>query len=425
MDEVHRWPPEELTCWTDWAGPVERSAVVPKGRNLAKWAVGVVAAFYGDEWFAAHAIRRSLPVMSLYDWPLSSPVALVRLIERAARIALLPVEVRGVLTEGLNGIRRSRDSNDFDHLDVVLEVVGLGLRDGWSVESEVPTQDGRLPDLRLTKGSMSYVIEVTTQGTDREFRAIDRQSDAVFARQTAVELRYKVECVTRESRLLNDEELGQFVLGMDEAACSVDEHGKPNELDLGFASVVVYPAGKRPEGPIHEGPMLARDLWPRFAQRLRQKAEATSRAGPSWIRIDESGGLLMLTSAVHWSLDQQLGALRKNVVVELNGYHHIGGVVISHGAEPDWIPQRRERGVTEPATGAVALERRLPGGRRRRTFVIPVHQRSGIVLPDHLVLQPVRWYDDEGRWLDWALKTVGQPSITKLVIGELARHLIT
>ncbi|MHB8438561.1 MAG: hypothetical protein ACYDD4_05285 [Acidimicrobiales bacterium] len=389
-----------------------------------RWAVDVVAGFYSDEWFAANASRRSLPVMSLYDWPLSSPVALVRLIERATRIALLPGDVQGVLSEGPNGIRRSKGTDDFDHLDVVLEVVGLGVRDGWSVESEVPTQDGRLPDLRLTKGSMSYIIEVTTQGTDREFRAIDRQGNAVYAQQRAVEFRYKVECVTRESRLLNEEELGQFVLAMAEAARSTAEHGKHRDVDLGFASVVVYPAGERPEGPVHEGPMLARNLWPRFATRLREKAKATSRAGLSWIRIDESGGLLMLTPAVHWSLDQQLGALRHNVTVELSGYHHIGGVVISHGAEPDWIPQRREQGIAEPATGAVALERRLPGGRRRRTFVIPVHQRSGLVLPDRLVLQPARWYDDERRWLDWALNTLGQPSITNLVTGERARQLI-
>ena len=122
---------------------------------------------------------------SLYDWPLSSPVALVRHIERAARIALLPEDVRIGLTEGPNGIRRSASPNEFDHLDAVLEVIGLAVRDRWRVESEVATTDGHLPDLRFSKGSISHVVEVTTQGLDRESRAIDRQSEAVFAQQLA------------------------------------------------------------------------------------------------------------------------------------------------------------------------------------------------------------------------------------------------
>lgn len=390
-----------------------------------EWSVGVVADFYGDEWFAKNARRRSLPVMSsLYDWPLSSPIALVRHIERAARIALLPEPVREGLTEGSNGIRRSTNRNDFDHLDVVLEVTGMALRDDWFVESEVATGDGRLPDLRLSKGTVSHVVEVTTQGMDRESRALDRQGEAVFADQSAVEHRYQVQCVTRETCLLTEEQLQQFMTAMEETARMVADHGGSRNADLGFASVVVYPDGERTENVVNEGPMIPRDLWPRFAQRLHEKARATSSAGSSWIRVDESGGLLMLTPAVHWSIEQQLSALQGNVVVELGEYHHVEGVVISHGAEPDWSPQRREQGVVDQTSGAVALECRLPGGRRRRTFVIPVHQGPRIVLPDHLVMRPDRWYDREGSWLDWALNRVGQPSVTRLVIGELARSLV-
>ena len=77
------------------------------------------------------------------------------------------------------------------------------------------------------------------------------------------------------------------------------------------------------------------------------------------------GPLVDRTAAQHASPQRECRA----------GYHrHIEGVVISHGAEPDWVPQRRRHGVVEQATGAATLERRLPGGRRRRTFVIPVHQ---------------------------------------------------
>jgi len=425
VEDDSRWPPEELTCWADWAGPIERVAVQPEGRDLAQWATDVVADFYGDDWFAECAGRRSVPVMSsLYDWPLSSPVALVRHVERAARIALLPEDVRTGLTEGPNGIRRSASLDEFDHLDVVLEVIGLAVRDRWRVESEVATTDGHLPDLRFSRGGISHVVEVTTQGLDRESRAIDRQSEAVFAQQLAIEHRYPVQCVIRETSILDANQLKQFVTAMDETARAAAEQGKRCEADVGFASVVAYPAGERTEDVIHEGPMLPRDLWPRFAARLHQKAEATSCAGSSWICIDESGGLLQLTPAVHWSIEQQLSTLRHNVNAELGNYRHIEGVVISHGAEPDWVPQRRQHRVVEQATGAAALERRLPGGRRRKTFVIPVHQARRIALPDHLVLRPDRWYDGETSWLDWALNSLGQLSVTRLVTGELARSLV-
>jgi hypothetical protein len=170
--------------------------------------------------------------------------------------------------------------------------------------------------------------------------------------------------------------------------------------------------------------MLQRDLWPRFAARLHQKAKATSQAGLSWIRIDEGGGLLLLTPAVHWSIEQQLTTLRQYVHGEITSYPHIEGVVISHGAEPDWSPQRPRHRIVEQVSGALALERRLPGGRRRRTFVIPRDHGQRLIFPDYLTLNPDRWYDHEASWLDWALNRVRQPSVTRLVVGELARSLV-
>jgi hypothetical protein len=59
VEEGKRWPPEDLTCWADWAGPVERAAVVPEGRDLVTWATEEVTDFYGDDWFARNAERRA------------------------------------------------------------------------------------------------------------------------------------------------------------------------------------------------------------------------------------------------------------------------------------------------------------------------------------------------------------------------------
>lgn len=93
----------ELSSWADWAGPIERTAVVPEGRPLVEWAVDQVAGFYGDEWLRRQAAARCVPVMTLADWPLSSPAAVIRLIERAAQIAILGDQLRHQLADGPEG----------------------------------------------------------------------------------------------------------------------------------------------------------------------------------------------------------------------------------------------------------------------------------------------------------------------------------
>lgn len=426
MSDETRQPLEEFSTWQDWLGPLERTAAFPEGRDLVRWAGQVVAEFYTDGWFARGSAARQLPVMgSVYDWPLSSPLALIRLVERAARIALLPDTARAMLSEGANGIRNSTNSGDFDHLDLVLEVAGLAIRDGWAVEVEVPTSDGKVPDLRLAKATMCYTIEATIQGTDRCMRAADLQSDRLFAQRAAIEIAHQVQCVLRVPELLSEDDLVSFVKLIDAEAAKAASGGEPREVMFGAASAVVYPRGQLPEGiNLYEGPLLTGDMWPRFAARLHQKAENTRLAGPTWIRIDEEGGLLALTPLVHLPLEEQLARLGHNVRLELDQYPHLRGVVVSHGAGPDWQPNRPEPLITEALSAASAFERRLPGGRRRRVFTIPIRPSRTIALPDHLVMRPSHWYLKERSWLDWALNTLGKPSTTRLVTGELARMLI-
>lgn len=414
----------ELENWADWAGDVAQAAIAPQGRDLVHWAIEVVRDFYSDQWFARHALMRSIPVMSLCDWPLSSPLALVSLIERAARIAIAPPQVRERLAEGPNGIRESRGDAPFRHMDVVLEVVGLALRDGCSVVAEAETAGGRYPDLRVTRGTMSYSIEVTRQGLDREYLRLDRQSSLLCQRLTAIELAQRVESVVRVARELADEELSGFLTDVARASASTAADGTSRTVDLGYASATIYPRGRRPaQAAIFEGPLLGGDMWPRFARRLREKAARTSGAGRTWLRIDEVGGLFRLTPAGQMPLDQQLALVSANIRSELDDFPHICGVVLGHGAEQDWYPNRPQPTIDD-ASGAVALERRLPGGRRRRTFAVPVGTHSRIVVPDHVALRPANWYGSEPGWLTWALNLLEKPSVTRLVTGEAARALI-
>ncbi len=275
----------------------------------------------------------------------------------------------------------------------------------------------------MARSGFAYSIEVTTQGFDRSLRATRRQGDRLSDEQFRLEFGHSVECVTRVARLLSDEEFSEYISALEQAAAATSESHDLAEFDLGFASASVYPKGERPGTTTHEGPMLDGDLWPRFATRLRTKAEQTMGSGRSWIRIDEGGGLLALTQAYHLPIEEKLGWLMHNTAIGLADFQHVEGVVISHGAEPDWNPMANLAGVTERVSGSAVIERRLPGGRRRRTYLVRL-DRGGIVLPRHLLLDPGSWYGGEDRWLDWALNYLGKPSIQTLVQGESRRELL-
>ena len=408
--------------WRSWAELSEPGAATEVGAEVVQWATDVVATFYGDEWFASNVDTFSHPLFSMYDYPLRNPIAVVRHIERAARIALLPDLVSETLSRGVNGIRRSVSADEFDHLDLILEVIGLALRDGWDVEAEAPSAGGRLPDIALRRSGFTYFIEVTTQGAERNFRATERQGQLIQNLQWQVEFAYAVDCNTRVSAVLSDQEVADFAEALERAAAQTAETGAQSEFDLDFASASVYPRGQRPGTTIHEGPMLSDDLWPRFAARLRDKAEQTRGSDRAWIRIDELGGLFMLTSAYHLSLPDRLRTLIQDIVITLDDFPHVQGVIVSHGASPDWTPMTSELGVHEGISNSAVVERRLPGGRRRTTYVVRLRQR-GLILPPHLLVEPERWYANEGTWLDWALNSLGKPAIDRCVRGESYRAL--
>lgn len=415
-----------LSCWADWAGPIERVAITPEGRPLTEWALEQVAGFYGDEWFRRQASARRLPVVTLGDWPLTSPVAVVRLIERAAQIALLGDQLRHQLAEGPRGIRHSDNPTEFDHLDLLLEVIGLARRADWMVEVDVPSGRGTIPDLRLSRGTMRYTVEATIRGTDRRSRELDRQHRRISDLIRAVEKETGVELSVTVHQLLDSATMTNLASELIGIVRRCQETGDRQDFDAGFVSGTAFRSGDRPPDlPLLTGPVPGDDLWPRFAQRLHEKARRTEGAGITWIRIEEYSGLLLLTPAVHWKPEEQLSAPQQNVVTELRSYGHVRGVIMGTGAAPDWTPSRPEFEIRDAFTGAEVQERRLPGARRRRTFTIPVPSGPGVHLPSHLILDPAAWYRKESGWLDWALQELGQPIYSRLVSGELARRLTT
>ncbi|MDA8354814.1 MAG: hypothetical protein M0Z95_00570 [Actinomycetota bacterium] len=218
-------------------------------------------------------------------------------------------------------------------------MIGLAHKADWNVEVDVPTDRGTIPDLRVTKGTMRYTIEVTVRSADRRTRELDRQHFRIGDLVSTAEREFGVELSVAIHRILDVKALEDLSAEILDLARRCKETGRHQSFDVGIASGTAYSSGERPtDAPVLTGPALGGDMWPRFAERLHTKAQQTEGAGLTWIRIEEYTGLLMLTPAVHWTPEQQLAALQQNIVAELLPYNHVRGVVKSTGAAADWAP---------------------------------------------------------------------------------------
>jgi hypothetical protein len=223
--------------------------------------------------------------------------------------------------------------------------------------------------------------------------------------------------------VISAQELGQYIAELEQMAACVAESQTSASIDLGFASADVHPAGERPDTTSHVGPILSGDMWTRYGLRLRTKAKQTRGVDRTWIRIDEGGGLIALTPARSLPIEELLRLLIYNTKIELDDFPHVEGVIMSHGAAPDWNALDREHSFRDPVTGSAAFDLRLPGGRRRRTYVIKL-AGSKLILPPHLQIDPSPWFAREAGWLDWALGRLGKPSIDSTLGNEGRRRLI-
>lgn len=368
--------------------------------------------FFGDEWFETMADKGILPFSSMWERPLTNDIATIIFVERAVRIALLPPTTRDDLaTEA----RTQYDRAFFDHLDILLEVAGLGLREGWQSEPCPTLESGRNPDLRLTRPGMRFTVEVTTCGLDRE--TINADTFQMQFQMRLLELQDKcgVELVAQSSvPTLDEETVANLFKSVEEASHTVIATGTPETITVPGMTALVYRAGDRPYGTIGKAPRPQVDPSDRLVKRIVKKAEQTTGAGPTWIRVDESAQLFMFSRLDRMSPGDQLAYLIRRFQPELERYSHVRGVVLSFGAEP--FPSSTQRqchvvdsGRPDPWTGPVMLDRALPGPRRRRTFIIPIEGGQRLVLPGQVDLVPSRWYEAEGGWLDWALQRLHQP----------------
>src|SRR6266540_924090 len=362
--------------WEDWAGAPEYAPLTDAGQAVLAWAVDVVRDLFGETWLQDNAAASGhVPLLSHERWPLRNPRTIARLLELAARAALVrQQDAASVLLEQACKIHPNPESvaKSFSHLCLTLEAAAFAITDGWSVSYEQTLPSGRKPDLWLHRNGLDAVVEITVLSFDREFRAAQAWSDRLVRAFFALERRHQVELVRRAEEVLDDDATTQWLTDIEDGCQRTAADGRHRAVRRGGNTAEIFPQGERPGTHTIEGPPISGDLWTRVAARLAEKVKQTRGGPPTWLRIDDIGTMFHLTD---WS------------------------------ASP--LPERL-------AHGPVAMRRPLPGYRQRLTFVLPT-QHPHVLLPAGTGLEPGLWYDREPRWLDQALHTLGQPPLSALL----------
>lgn len=423
----------ELT-WAGWAERADDALLTREGTMALAWAVDVVREFFGETWLADNAARTGfVPLLHPQWWPLANSGAVVRILELAARIALATAaeETSDLLHEAKEiYANRQLAGTKFRHLCLSLETAAFAALAGWTVSYEKASASGRRPDLTVSSGGTRYAVEVTTLGLDHQFQAIDQYCDRLHSLVRALEREHQVEITCDADEVLPDDELRGWVQEIAQACRATTADGAARTVSYRANRAEVYPEARRPAGPIFHGPVIIGDVWQRVAVRIAEKAKQTV-GGPAWLRIDDTGALLRLTDRSTQPLQNLLADLHLNVSAALADSPHVRGVILSDGAMIDPGNARAQTAWKQVAPamlispgpprhaladGPAAMVRKLPGGRVRRTFVLP-GPSVRLILPAGTGLEPGLWYHSEPSWLTEALKTLGHAPIDCLLRG--------
>ncbi len=201
--------------WEWWRKGVDGADVTPAGQQALAWAVAVIRGFFGENWLAENAARTGhVPLLNHLWWPLTNSCVIVRILELAARIALVTTaapdsdlvrEAKTIYgTSELTGTK-------FHHLCLTLETAAFAVLAGWSVSYEKAGPSGRRPDLAMSRRGVAYAVEVTALGLDREFRAVDRYCDELHDLLRGLEFEHGVELACHVGEILPEQELAAWL----------------------------------------------------------------------------------------------------------------------------------------------------------------------------------------------------------------------
>lgn len=418
--------------WDWWARSVNAEMISPDGRQALSWALDTIRGFFGEGWLAENAATSGhVPLLSFEWWPLVNSRILTRVLELAARIAL--ITRNSAPADLLDEAKTAYANQDlaaakFRHMCLTLETAAFAVLAGWSVSYEETGNSGRRPDLAMRRGAVRYCVEVTTLGLDREFRAVNRYCDGLHDRLRTLEFEHGIEIACQADEILPDPELTPWLDDLALAARRTAEDGKTRTVSHRENKADVFAAGQRPAGQVFSGPMISTEAWRRVGTRIAEKGRQTAD-GPAWLRIDDTGALFRLTDRGTQPLAALLEDLQGNANAALADAPHIRGIILGGGTmiDPGTARDQTAWGPSGPATlitpgpprhaladGPAAMTRRLPGGRSRLTSILP-SPHPNLILPPGTGLEPGLWYHNEPTWLNQVLRALDQPPLEIII----------
>jgi hypothetical protein len=392
------------STWQGLHARMERSTRSQAWRDAGCWALSSAEHHLGRDWLARHAGGQPVPAEFVDAG--RDLEAFSHLLELGLRLELLKN------VDGFGGVRRmlKRDLRPeaWRHPLVQLEVASLAQRAGLQCHLERGRSGprGSPADVVFGPPDSEVVAEVKVVLLDDAAAAGGRDDHEVGQALNKLTLMHGVVFDGQMTARLGKEQGARWLARIEAAAKSVARTGRSQDVTWRGEVVTVLPMASAPDASF-TGPVTYARGWERTRGLLADKAPQLAHHGGGWLRIDSLDGLFWASEWAHQPVPERTAAMEALVLDAVQRYPSIHGVVLTSAA--CWKPGMAKDSWRTPG-GTYGLERLLPMGRGRATFIVP--------LGDDALRGIRRWhdlYDTEDGWLDWALSQVELPSIAEIM----------
>ena len=326
---------------------------------------------------------------------------------------LLEFGLRLELLQGVAGFARVRRTLKTDvrdqarrHALMQLEIASLATRAGLRVQLERSASKLACPaDIVVGTEGSEIVVEVRVVLPDQITAAGAQYDDEVGKVLTRLTMTHDVVFDGQMTVRLEEAQRLQWFSQLEAAAERVVATGDPQRVAWENETVVVRPMTSG-VGSSFTGPVTRAKGWMRTSSLLQGKATQLSAQGGGWLRVDSLDGLFWASDWARKPLARRTYEMSELIHDSVRQHSSIYGVVLTGGS--CWAPQLVGHS-SRTASGSYGIERSLPLGRGRATFIVSLREDAQ---PDAVLWRDL--YNDEAAWLDWALARIGLPSTAEI-----------
>lgn len=378
--------------WAMLREQMSRPGLPEAWRRTGTWCIDALAEVLGSEWPVDAWKRDELPAFIAMPW--AHRQAMLEFTEFALRMRIL-ADTPGaapVRRECRTDRRRARAAGT----QLQLEVAGLALEAGASIELEARTRGGYVADVVVDHPDAVLTVEcavVFVPDVERRYdEAFQYAGHALIAIGSGSKWDLTAEVATEDLAGLRAD-LEDF-----ELALALSDPLLPVRFERPWGHVLAVPG----EGGLRSvrNTATGTDYGRHLVGKLRGKADQTAGVDGVWLRADVRSGLWQGTAWSQEDLATKAGQLAALVSPVLVDAPWVAGVVLTSG--PCIINGDVHTEDAAPVPGVLALRRALPVGRARETVIVSAGGADA--------RQAELWrslYNAEPAWLPAALAAQG------------------